>query len=326
MTSQFEVDHPRVTVIIPVRNGKDYIQEALDSVLCQGFRAFEVIIIDDGSTDFDYSSLEQQDSRIRVVKLTGRGVSHARNVGMRLARGEFFAFLDADDVWFPGKLEAQIRYFDAHPDVGVVFGQFLRWPPDADGKFPTAASLSTDCSNLATAEPERSGWIYGRLLMGLLVGMNTAVIRRSIYRQIGEFNESMRIGEDYDFWLRASRMGEMHSLNGRVALYRIHSASAMHRIADENYMARLLSCAVERWGLVNPDKTNLNAQEFRVRLAMTHFGHGYMHYWHGKMSIAAHSFLLAFLGGGRRFRSGIYLLLACLFMLAPWVRRGARAT
>ncbi len=312
---------PRVTVIIPVRNGKDYIQEALDSVLSQSFRDFEVVIIDDGSDDFDYASLESQDDRIRVIRLSGRGVSHARNAGMRVAKGEFFAFLDADDVWFPGKLEAQIRYFDLNPHVGVVFGQFLRWPPGPDGKFPSAASLSTDCSNLTAPESERSGWIYGRLLMGLLVGMNTAVIRRTIYKQIGEFNESMRIGEDYDFWLRASRMGEMHSLNGPVALYRIHSASAMHKIADENYMARLLSCAVERWGLVNPDQSVLNPQDFRVRLAMTHFGHGYMHYWHGKMPVAVRSFRLAFVGGGRRFRSGVYLLLACLFVLAPWAHR-----
>jgi glycosyltransferase involved in cell wall biosynthesis len=299
-------------VIIPVRNGREYIGEAIQSVLIQGFGDFEIIIIDDGSTDYDYQLLRQQDERIRVLRLEGLGVSHARNTGMRAACGEFFAFLDADDVWFPGKLEAQIRYFDTNPEVGVVFGQFIKWTPDDNGHFPPAASLSQDCAKLVMPESERSGWLYSRLLMGLLVGMNTAVVRRKIYEQIGEFNESMRIGEDYDFWLRASRMGEMHSLNGVVALYRIHPASAMHKVAKENHMACLLRCAVGRWGLVNPDNTSLDPHELRVRLAKIHFGHGYLHYWRGDIHVARRSFAQAFVGGGHRLRSGVYFTLALL--------------
>lgn len=303
---------PAVSVIIPVRNGRAYIQEAIDSVLIQRFVDFEIIVIDDGSNDWDYTELCQQDERIRVIRLSGCGVSHARNTGMREARGRFLAFLDADDVWFPGKLPAQINYFDSHPDVGVVFGQFIKWLPDAEGKFPPSASLCSDCSNLSTTEPERSGWIYTRLLLGLLVGMNTAVIRREVYHQIGEFNESMPIGEDYDFWLRASRVAEMHSLNGPVALYRIHNASAMHRLASENYLARLLKGAHSRWGVMNPDGSGISAQELRVRMAMTYFDHGYSHFWRGDARIARNAFCHAFLGGGRRLRSAVYMLLAVL--------------
>ena len=171
---------PRVSVVIPVRNGKDYLQEALDSVLQQSFTDLELLLINDGSTDDDYDRYALQDERIRVIHLTGTGVSRARNVGMAQSRGELIAFLDADDVWFPGKLEAQVRYFDAHPDVGVVFGKFIRWPALPGGGFAPANSLIQDVAPLTKTEEERSGWLYTRLLDGLLVGMNTAVVRRSV--------------------------------------------------------------------------------------------------------------------------------------------------
>jgi len=120
----------------------------------------------------------------------------------------------------------------------------------------------------------------------------------------------MRIGEDYDFWLRASRVAPMHSLNGPVALYRIHPASAMHRVDKANHMARLLHCGFVRWGLENPDGSKLEPKQFARRLAMTHFDHGYLHYWRGDLTIARQSFALAFLSGGRRLRSAIYWVLA----------------
>ena len=308
---------PSVSVIVPVKNGKEYIHEALASILLQEYEDFETLVIDDGSTDFDYDTLSLIDKRIKVLHLEGLGVSCARNYGMTLARGDFIAFLDADDVWFPGKLQAQISYFHANPDVGVVFGQFLRWYADSTGEFKAADLIWSDCSLLCDAEVERSGWLYTKLLMGLLVGMNTAVIRRTVYEQIGGFNESMRIGEDYDFWLRASRVAPMHSLSGPVALYRIHPASAMHKIAKENHMARLLHCGEVRWGLTNPDQTSLDRTLFQMRIANTHFDHGYLHYWRGDKTIARRSFLMAFLNGGRRLRSAIYYLLACGAALVP---------
>jgi len=303
---------PAVSVIIPVRNGKDYIQEAIDSVLQQAYDAVEILVIDDGSDDFAYETLSHQDPRIRVVRLEGCGVSHARNTGMRLANGKYFAFLDADDVWFPGKLTAQIRYFERHPQVGVVFGEFIRWQCYQDGRFEPAAGLSADCSQLMDADPARSGWLYTRLLLGLLVGMNTAVIRSDIYRKIGGFDESMRIGEDYEFWLCASQIAEMHSLAGPVALYRIHAASAMHRLDPDNHLARLLESAHARWGLSNQDGTGIPKREFEMRLAMTHFSHGYSHYWGGDPMVARNAFIKAFAGGARRTKSLVYCTLAAL--------------
>lgn len=305
-----EALNPLVSVIIPVRNGRDFIHEALTSVLGQEYRNIEIIVIDDGSDDFEYASLTQLDPRIKVLRLEGKGVSVARNTGMAASTGRYIAFLDADDVWFPGKLKAQIQYFETHPDVGCVFGGFIKWYADESGRFPEASTLWQDCSRITTCEEERSGWIYTRLLTGLLVGMNTAVIRREVFDLLGGFDESMRIGEDYLFWLKTSRIFEMHALDGSVALYRIHSSSAMNRLSDENHQVRLLKTAYARWGLVNPDGTALPLDEFNERLALTEFTHGYNHYWHGNPITAANAFKAAVAGNALPIRSSAYYLLS----------------
>lgn len=303
---------PAISVIIPVRNGLAFVVEAIDSVLSQPFQDVEIVVINDGSTDGDYDALCAIDPRIRVFHLAGNGVSAARNHGMQAARGELIAFLDADDVWFPGKLAAQVRYMAAHPEVGVVFGGFLKWEAGADGAFAPAVDLMIDCSGLDRAEVARSGWLYTRLLMGLLVGMNTAMVRRSVIEAIGGFNVSMRQGEDYDFWLKASRIAEMHALDGPVALYRIHKASAMHQLAPGNALTTLLHAARLRWGLDGPNGDELSDAVFQRRLAQIHFDHGYAHFWNGNRAVARQSFRQAIQAGFRPGRCAAYLVLASL--------------
>lgn len=298
-----------VSIIIPVKNCQQYIQEAINSILNQNYLNIEIIVIDDGSEDYDYFKLEKIDPRIKVYQLSGMGVSYARNYGMSLAKGEYIAFLDADDVWFPGKLNAQIRYFEKHPKVGCVFGGFKKWSPNDDGGYPLAEDLMEDCTSVEECETERSGWIYTRLLTGLLVGMNTAVIQRKVFERLGGFDESMRIGEDYLFWLKVSRSYEMHALNAKVALYRIHGSSAMNRLDLVNHQARLLNIAVARWGLHNPDGGELSPEEFKHRLAESHFTHAYNHFWHGSTIIARRSFYQAMRGGMLPLRSAVYLAL-----------------
>lgn len=302
--------NPLISIIIPVRNCRQYIKEAVNSALDQDYKNLEVIVVNDGSSDYNYSSLESISHCIKVHNLPGMGVSFARNYGMKNANGDYFAFLDADDVWCPGKLTAQIHYFKCHPEVGCVFGGFSKWHSDGSGCFPPAEELMADCTSITDCEVARSGWIYTRLLNGLLVGMNTAVIRREVFENLGGFDESMRIGEDYLFWLKVSRVYEMHALNAKVALYRIHSSSAMSRLDPENHQARLLEIAIARWGLSNPDGTELSRAEFDRRLAESHFTHAYNHFWHGSTSVARQSFFKAIQGGVLPARASAYIALS----------------
>jgi glycosyltransferase involved in cell wall biosynthesis len=303
---------PYVSIIIPVRNGKDYLQDALDSALGQSFADFELLLIDDGSTDGDYDEYAQEDERIHVIHLEAAGVSHARNIGMAQARGDLFAFLDADDVWFPGKLQAQVNYFRQHRDVGVVFGKFGWWHASPSGTFALPDPSTHDVPQSIGADPARSGWLYTRLLNGLLVGMNTAVIRRTVYEEIGGFDEYMSQGEDYDFWLRASRVFEMHCLDGEVALYRQHDNNSAYKPSDDNYLANLLIAAVDRWGLQGPDGQTLSRELFNRRLAIIYFEHGYLHYWRGYRGIARASFLQALRIHYRPTRCLAYIVLSFL--------------
>lgn len=300
---------PLVSVIIPVRNCRDYIHEAINSVLGQVYANLEIIVIDDGSDDYQYSELQKLDKRIAVHRLPGMGVSHARNIAMSLAKGGYFAFLDADDIWFPGKLVAQISYCERNPQVGCVFAGFAKWERDASGQFPPSSSLIQECDALSEIEPARSGWIYTRLLMGQLVGMNTALIRREVFEKLGGFDESMRVGEDYLFWLKVSRVFEMHALACTIALYRIHESSAMGRLDNANHLALMLKAAVSRWGLSSPDGTSLDQHEFNTRLAATEFAHGYKHFWQGSGTVALRSLLFSLRRGFRPGRSLAYLVL-----------------
>ena len=114
--------HPLVSVIIPVHNGGRYLRAALESVFAQTYRPFEVIVVDDGSTD-DSGVIAQSFHDVRYIHQANQGVAAARNNGIEAARGEFFAFLDQDDLWTPEKLKLQIAYLLSHPDLGYTLTQ-----------------------------------------------------------------------------------------------------------------------------------------------------------------------------------------------------------
>lgn len=285
---------PKVSVIIPVRNCRQYIVEAIDSILAQDFSNFEIIVVDDGSDDFDYKTLESRDPRIMVFRQDGKGVSSARNHGIERCKGEFIAFLDADDVWLPGKLTAQIMHMQAKPNTGVVFGRYIRWSANSDGTFAPPSDFYNQMKMSREIDPARSGWIYSKLLLGLLVGMNTAVVRRSTIDSVGGFNESMTHGEDYDFWLRCSRVAEMDSLHADVALYRMHPQSAMHKLTRVDHLSILLNTAEMRWGLTNTDGNSISQKEFQYRKGEVHFMFGYSHFWYGQTINAQQAFKSSF--------------------------------
>lgn len=186
---------PLVSVVIPSFNRAETLGRAIDSVLRQTYERFELIVIDDGSTDHTEALLAREaDPRLRYERQRQNGgVARARNRGVALARGEYIAFLDSDDAWAPRKLEAQLRVFaEASSSLGVVYGGVEVW-----GK---AGRRSVD-------RPCARGYVYPELLRRnvLFGGASNALLRREVFEVVGGFDPSFPANEDHEFWLRVSQ-------------------------------------------------------------------------------------------------------------------------
>lgn len=189
---------PAVSVIVPAFNAAWCVGRAIDSVLAQTFRDFELIVVDDGSTDDTAQVLQCYGAAVRVVHKPNGGLSSARNAGIAAARGEFVAFLDADDWWLERKLERQVELMRQHPEVG--FCSTAANVVDLDGRL------------LNVWGPSR--W-QGPFLVHLfsahgdVAGSGSGVlVRRDLLCQVGGFDESLRSLEDIDMWMRLAAVAE----------------------------------------------------------------------------------------------------------------------
>lgn len=182
---------PRVSVIVPVYNRPVYVRQAVDSALAQECPGgFEVIVVDDGSTDDTPQVLASYGDRIRVVRQRNGGAAAARNAGIGAAQGEYFALLDSDDVWMPGKLAAQVALLDAHPDAGFAHSDVEEFFEGAPGKR-------------WTRRPEIVGGdVLKFLLRRNVIHTMSVMIRRRAIEEVGDFDPRYPPCEDWDLWLR----------------------------------------------------------------------------------------------------------------------------
>lgn len=183
--------NPLVSVIIPTYNRGWILPEAIDSVLVQEFTNFELIVVDDGSTDNTASILDRYGKDIHVIRQTNQGVSAARNSGIRHAKGELISFLDSDDLWLPRKLLRQTAFFEAAPHVLICQTEEI-W-------------VRNGCRvNPKNRHQKPSGDIFSRSLHLCLVSPSAVMMRRTLFDDIGLFDEQYPACEDYDLWLRIS--------------------------------------------------------------------------------------------------------------------------
>jgi glycosyltransferase involved in cell wall biosynthesis len=209
------MDHskPLVSVVIPVYNGERYLAEAIQSVLDQTYRNFEVIVVDDGSTDGSASVVKRYGETIRYIHQSNGGVCKSRNTGIAVAQGDYLAFLDQDDLWLPGKLAVQVAYLDSHPEVGAVYSQC-----EVKGKGWLRSSLYY-------AMPVKDD-IFG-IMSGTCLLMTASMIRREVLRKIGGFDEAL-IGagaEDIDLTIRLTQVAKIAYLPQILAVYRVHATN-----------------------------------------------------------------------------------------------------
>lgn len=179
-----------VSVIIPTRNRAGMVREAVESVLAQKDAPYELIVVDDGSEDDTLRVLDGYGDAVRVLSSERPGgVSAARNKGIMAARGEWIAFLDSDDLWLPGKLRAQLDSFEMHPEMRICQTEEI-WIHKGRRRNPKRYH----------AKP--SGWCFKCLLERCLVSPSAVMMHRSLFDEVGLFDESLPACEDYDMWLR----------------------------------------------------------------------------------------------------------------------------
>jgi GT2 family glycosyltransferase len=290
---------PRVTVVMPAYNRAGLIRESIDSALAQTFDDFELLVVDDGSTDATRDAVRQiRDPRLTLLERPHRGMSAAMNAGVRAARGVYFARLDSDDLWHPEFLAATMGAMEHPPHVGVVY---------------TRASTFADDPRLL--EPDRGLPLTfpGKPFESMLVrdhASAAALVRVECHQRVGGFDETLRWWEDWDFWLRVSRHYAFRFVDRRLAQVRIHRSNTSYGdgVAAWATRTRVLDKAFAALASTDPALERIRALAYRN----AHFDAG-LHCWQrGSPAAAAHEFQRGVRASGRPVRAGgrlLYLLL-----------------
>lgn len=197
----------KVSVIIPTFNRAWILAEAIDSVLDQTRPADEVIVVDDGSTDDTQALLRRYGGRIQILCQPNRGVSAARNAGIRRSTGALIALLDADDLWRPAKLARQTAFFDAHPEA-LICQTEETWVRRGQRVNPKQRHRKP------------SGWIFEPSLALCLVSPSAVMMHRELLEDMGGFDEALPACEDYDLWLRVSLRTPIHLIKDDLVVKR----------------------------------------------------------------------------------------------------------
>jgi len=244
---------PKVSVIIPTYNRRPLLKKAIESVLSQSFKDFELIVVDDGSSDDTPHLISSYGDRIVSIRRERRGPSAARNRGVEAARAEFVAFLDSDDRWDKDKLKIQIGAMENNPSYLISHTQEI-W-------FRRGKLL-----NQKKKHQKYHGRIFSRCLPLCVVSMSTVMARKELFRKVGLFDEELPCCEDYDFWLRASVEYPFLLVDEPLTLKeggRKDQVSYIYRTGMDRYRIKSLVKILSEPGLLSPRQRELTLEELK---------------------------------------------------------------
>ncbi|MEE8380892.1 MAG: glycosyltransferase [Thermodesulfobacteriota bacterium] len=198
---------PKVSVIIPTYNRAHVLREAIDSVLSQKYSDLELLVVDDGSTDHTKEVVSSYTSKLNYIYQEHKGVSAARNRGIKHTKGDYLAFLDSDDLWLPDKLSTQMRFMEDHPEIHICYTE-ERWIRRGVRVNPMKKHR------------KYSGMIFEHCLPLCIVSPSSVLIARSLLEEIGVFDEELKVCEDYDLWLRISARYPIYLLDTPLIIKR----------------------------------------------------------------------------------------------------------
>lgn len=226
-----EKSKAKISVVIPTYNRRVFVRQAVESVLAQTFLDYEIVVVDDGSTDGTEQELAGLGDKIQYIWQENQGESVARNKGINLAQGEYIALLDSDDLWEPEKLSKQTSALINDPNV-VMVGCASRIINES-GNF-----MSNSISGIVH-EPEQLSYGALRYHNHFFGGGSTAMFRRTTFEQIGGFAPELRYGEEWDLWLRLAKVGSITVINQPLARIRQHGATQTQAMSREAIDRRL---------------------------------------------------------------------------------------
>ena len=246
---------PEVSVILPTYNRGWVLREAIDSVLAQDFKDFELIVVDDGSTDNTGQILDSYNQDLIVLRQSNRGVSAARNRGIAAAEGRLIAFLDSDDLWLPRKLSSQVDFFNSNPTAVINQTEEI-WIRNGVRVNPK------------TRHHKFSGMIFERSLALCLVSPSAVMIKKNLFSKVGVFDESLPACEDYDLWLRISCQYPVHLIDTPLIMKRGGHADQLSKAPGlDKFRIQALKKIIES-GQLEPDSYRAAVRTLQEKCAI----------------------------------------------------------
>jgi glycosyltransferase involved in cell wall biosynthesis len=262
---------PRVSITMPVLNGERYLDEAIESIAAQTYQNFELIVVDDGSTDRTPEHIARFSERINLKCIRHperQGIARSVNDGIRESLGGYIAFLDHDDAWFPEFLETQVQYLDQHPDVGMVHSDFQT--TDRDG------NVLEESVARCRKRTRPSGYVFPQLFMDSFIVANSVLIRKQCIERFGGFDEALRFG-DYLLWMQIARHYKIDYVGKVLTQYRQHPAQSTVNVSvirpdEESVGIQSINRILEMYPEVRGE---LGEKTIRRRLASLYFDLAY---------------------------------------------------
>ncbi|HJU07860.1 MAG TPA: glycosyltransferase [Rhodanobacteraceae bacterium] len=251
--------HPRVSVVVAACNAEATLVETLSSVAAQTYHDFELIVVDDGSSDATPRLLEicaQRWTWLRWERQENRGVAAARSRGIELARGEWIAFLDADDLWLPRKLDAQMAVVDRDPEVSLVYCDVRYLSRDREARH-----------SLFEERAHATGWVLRELFMNNFVYTSTALVKKSAVLEVGGFDRAHLVNEDVDLWLRIAERHKFGCVEEVLVKYR-RAPGTLTRVHPYACLQRDLEI-IDYWVRRRPDLFSADSAQVRRGRALT---------------------------------------------------------
>jgi glycosyltransferase involved in cell wall biosynthesis len=265
---------------VPAFNAERFIAGCLESALQQTIQDFEIIVVNDGSTDgtedLVLATSQRHPGKIRYFKQRNRGPATARNFGAAHARGRYLAFLDADDVWLPRKLEVLLDVFEKNPEAGFCYSD--AYAISADGKYG---------KTLMQYNRPASGWILPDLLQHNFIPLSTGVVKRRCFNEVDGFIDGITHAEDYQLWLKLARSWPARYVSEPLIGYRRHEAGLSRNV---ELMRKSAISLLTQFSTEFPEVRRRYSRSLREGIANNHYLLGFYYYKTNSFAKAAGSF------------------------------------